>query len=303
MGYSGILNLDKPTGLTSHDVVNTVRRFAGQRRVGHAGTLDPGASGVLLVCLGQATRVSEFLMESTKQYRAVIRFGAVSTTDDADGIVTPTAASLASLSEARLSEALSQFIGEVSQVPPAFSAIKIQGRPMYRAARAGQPVQAPARTVRIDRIDLIAWECPDLTVEVTCSKGTYIRALARDLGETVGTGAYLRSLVRTRSGAFRLQDSVSLDDVREASQQGQLGCLLKPLDVAVQSWPAVFLAPEEVRSVRQGKAWIGPVGSLGAGARACDAATGRLVALLRFRGADVGWRPDKVFSEDGDDVD
>ncbi|MGH2459564.1 MAG: tRNA pseudouridine(55) synthase TruB [Chloroflexota bacterium] len=303
MGYSGILNLDKPTGLTSHDVVDAVRRYAGQRRVGHAGTLDPGASGVLLVCLGQATRVSEFLMESTKQYRAVIRFGAVSTTDDADGVITPGSASLASLSQAVFSEALSRFVGEVSQVPPAFSAIKIQGRPMYRAARAGQPVSAPARAVIIDQIDLIAWECPDLTVDVTCSKGTYIRALARDLGEAVGTGAYLQSLIRLRSGAFSLQDSISLDRVREASQQGQLGRLLKPLDVAVQSWPAVSLAPDEVRAIRQGKGWNGPAGTISERARAHDAATGRLVALLRFEGAEAGWRPDKVFSEDGDDVD
>ena len=305
MGFSGILNVDKPTGMTSHDVVNVVRRHAGQRRVGHAGTLDPGASGVLLICLGQATRVSEFLMDGTKQYRATIRFGAVSTTDDADGTITPTSASLASLNDVYLSQMLSGFIGEISQVPPAFSAIKIQGRPMYRAARAGESVRMAPRTVRIERIDVVSWECPDLTVDVTCSKGTYIRALARDLGVSVGTGAYLRSLVRTRSGAFILQDSVSLDEVGRAARNGQLGLLLQPLDIAVQSWHAILLTPDEVRTVRQGKALVGSFGPFetpGVGARACDSATGRLVALLRFRGPEAGWQPDKVFSEDDDDL-
>src|SRR5579883_3079663 len=227
--------------MTSHDVVNVVRRHAGQRRVGHAGTLDPAASGVLLVCLGQATRVSEYLMNGTKQYRATIRFGAVSTTDDADGTITPTSKSLACLSLDRLSEALSDFIGDILQVPPAFSAIKLQGRPMYRSARAGQPVQAPPRVVHVDRIDVLGWESPDLILDVTCSKGTYIRALARDLGARVGTGAYLRSLVRTRSGAFQLEDSFSLDAIVEASRAGQLGRLLCPLDAAVDTWHVVSL--------------------------------------------------------------
>lgn len=303
MAFSGILNVDKPTGMTSHDVVDVVRRQAGQRRVGHAGTLDPEASGVLLVCLGQATRLSEFLMQSTKHYHAVVRFGAVSTTDDAAGSITPTAASLSDLTRQRLTQAAARFVGEIEQIPPAFAAIKVKGQPMYRAARAGAPIQVPPRRVRIDRIDVISWNCPDLTIDVTCSKGTYIRSLARDLGAEVGTGAYLQALVRTANGSFALQDSLPLDEIARAARLRYLDRLLYPLDVAVKSWPAAFLDSKDVALIRQGRAWSGPAGVIDQGARAYDAVTGRLVALLRYRGAEVGWQPDKVFPEVGDGVD
>src|SRR5579875_412702 len=176
-GLSGILNVAKPVGMTSHDVVAFIRRQTGQRRVGHAGTLDPAAAGVLLVCLGDATRLSEFLMESDKQYRATIRLGAVSTTDDAEGIITPSASSVDHLALPTITAVLRRFQGEIEQVPPAFSAIKVGGQALYRSARAGQVVQAPSRRVRIDRIEILTWIPPDLTIDVTCSKGTYIRAL------------------------------------------------------------------------------------------------------------------------------
>ncbi len=299
---SGILNVAKPIGMTSHDVVSLVRRRTGVRRVGHAGTLDPEACGVLLVCLGQATRVTEFLLEGTKRYRAVVRFGAVSTTDDSAGVISPSAASVAHLTEHQLLAATRRFVGTIEQVPPAYAAIKIGGQPMYRSARAGHPILAPPRRVRIDRIDVISWMCPDLTIDVVCSKGTYIRSLARDLGVAVGTGAYLRSLVRTASGSFSLDDSLSLEEVVRAAALGYLAQLAYPIDVALAGLPALFLSPEDVTTVRQGRVWRGPTGVAGQSARAYAVLTGRLIALMMYDAREAGWRPNKVFSEDADDV-
>jgi tRNA pseudouridine55 synthase len=299
---SGILNVAKPTGMTSHDVVGLIRRRVGIRRVGHAGTLDPAAAGVLVVCLGQATRVSEFLMETTKRYRATVRFGAVSTTDDSEGIITPSSASVGALDETLLQKALSHFIGDIEQIPPSFAAIKVRGQPMYRAARAGIPITAPPRHVRIDRIDIVSWISPDLTIDVTCSKGTYIRSLARDLGREVGTGAYLRALVRTASGTFTLQDSLSLDEVVRASALAYIPRLMYPLDVAFRGWPALFLTPEDVTLVRQGRIWRTVAGRGNQVAIAYAADSGRVVAFMRYVQAEAGWKPEKVFSEETDDV-
>ncbi len=299
---SGILNVAKPTGMTSHDVVSLVRRRTRMRRVGHAGTLDPEASGVLLVCLGHATRVSEFLMEGTKRYRATVRFGAVSTTDDAAGVISPSAASVAHLTERQLVAVTRRFLGSIEQVPPSYAAIKIRGQPMYRSARAGRPIQAPPRRVRIDQIDVISWECPDLIIDVVCSRGTYIRALARDLGIAVGTGAYLRSLVRTASGSFSLDDSLSLDEVVRAAVLGYLPRLVYPLDAALSGLPALFLPPEDVATVLRGCTWRGRAGVAGQLARAYAVETGRLIALMTYDASAAGWHPNKVFPEEADDV-
>lgn len=299
---SGILNVAKPRGMTSHDVVGLIRRRSGVRRVGHAGTLDPEADGVLLVCLGQATRVSEYLMQSTKSYRATVRFGAVSTTDDRAGVITTCTTSVCHLTLDQLVRATSQFLGEIEQIPPAYAAIKIAGQPMYRFARAGHPVAGVARKVRIDRLDVRAWECPDLTLDVVCSKGTYVRALARDLGQAVGTGAYLLSLTRTASGSFSLDDSLTLDEVVRACTLGYLDRLLYPLDRAVSDWPALFLDSEAVTRLGQGQAWRGVAAVDGERARAYHADTGELVALVRYDGSTRSWQPEKVFREDAHDL-
>jgi len=298
---SGILCVDKPLGMTSHDVVGFVRRHVRIRRVGHAGTLDPQASGVLLVCVGQATRVSEYLMNSTKRYRATVRFGGVSTTDDAAGTITPSTTSLADLTARRLEQILRQFIGDIDQVPPAYAAIKVAGQPIYRAARAGRPVQVPARRVRIDAITIVKWSCPDLTIDVTCSKGTYIRALARDLGEAAGTGAYLLNLVRTASGSFTQDLSVPLDEVARASKFGYLTHLMWPIDAAFFDCPAAFLSPEDSHIIRQGRPWFGPTASAGQALLAYSASTGRIFALLRFVDSLQGWQPEKVFPGEAND--
>ncbi len=293
---AGILNLAKPAGPTSQAVVNRVRRLAGLRRAGHAGTLDPLAEGVLLVCLGAATRLSEYLMAGTKRYRATIRFGATSTTDDAAGTVTPVeGARPVDLTAVRA--VLPCFLGEIEQVPPVYAAIKVGGTPLYRLARAGREVSPPTRRVQVASIDVVEFAWPDLTIEVTCSRGTYIRALARDLGEMLQTGAYLVRLVRTASGGFDLTDSVSLEEVARAARLGYLDRLLYPLDAALADWPALVVPPEGVTRLRVGGAWPGPAADTVASARAYDGA-GRLVALLVSDRVTGDWRPTKVFPED-----
>ena len=296
-GLSGILNVAKPRGITSHDVVYQVRRTTGIRRVGHAGTLDPEAAGVLLICLGAATRVSEYLMGGMKRYRATIRFGATSTTDDREGIIAR-AASIDHLTEEVLRDAVPAFVGDLEQVPPAFSAIKVGGQPLYKRARAGQAVAPAARNVQIQSIDVLSWHAPDLEVDVVCSKGTYIRSLARDLGIAVHSGAYLLALVRTASGQFTLADSVSLDEVARATRCGYLERLVFPLDVATPNWPAVLLDPNAVSKIQNGLAYSGPSGTAGECLRGIDQATGRLIALLSISASDGCWRPTKVFKED-----
>ncbi|HLZ10899.1 MAG TPA: tRNA pseudouridine(55) synthase TruB, partial [Chloroflexota bacterium] len=298
---SGILNVRKPVGMTSHDVVDVVRLAANTRRVGHAGTLDPAADGVLVVCVGKATRVSDLLMAGSKTYRATIRFGASSTTDDSEGTITPTA-ERPCLSGCDLQGILAQFIGEVDQVPPAFAAIKIGGRSLYERARAGETMSIPPRRVRIDDIALVDFCDLVAVVTVTCSKGTYIRALARDLGRALGTAAYLASLTRTRSGSFLVGDSLPLETIRRAGGRGYLDRLIYPIDAAVADWPAVVLDPPSVKIVRHGGTWKGSPGSSAIPRRAYDQ-VGRLVALLSHVPAEAGWHPTTVFLEDqGDDA-
>lgn len=299
--YSGVLNLNKPTGLTSHDVVDRVRRAAGTRRVGHAGTLDPAASGVILVCLGPATRVSDYLMAGAKRYRAVICFGATSDTDDAAGVVTSTGQPV-EVEEAALRAALARFVGEILQVPPAYAAIKVRGQPAYRRARAGEALDLAPRAVRIDALQLVAWAPPHLTLDIDCSKGTYVRALARDLGAAVGTGAYLLALVRLASGSFTLADALLLDDVDRASNGGYLDRLLYPPDVALADRPAAFFDAADVQRLRSGLAWPGPPALEGQLARAYDRSSGGFVAVLRYDGR--AWHPDRFLAvepSDGDD--
>lgn len=208
----GYVIIDKPPGWTSHDVVSQVRRIVGERRVGHAGTLDPAAVGVLPVAVGLATRTVEYLTEASKSYRAWVTFGVVTDSADGDGKVIaiddPSGLDLETLRALVLS-----FTGEQMQRPPMHSAIKMNGQRLYRLAHAGIDVAVPPRLVRIRSIEVVDWSPPTMCLDIDCSKGTYIRALARDLGEAAGPGAYLSRLVRTRTGPFGLDDALSLDDL------------------------------------------------------------------------------------------
>jgi tRNA pseudouridine55 synthase len=207
---TGILNVSKPRGWTSHDVVARVRRLADQKRVGHAGTLDPMAEGVLPVLLGRATRLADFIHTGRKTYRAVIQLGSATDTDDTEGKITLTSP-VPPLSEPLLRERLTAFEGDIIQVPPKYSALKVAGRRAYAVARAGGVVELEPRHVTIHDLGLLGYDTDELCIEVTCSTGTYIRALARDIAASLGTVGHLKGLTRTQVGPFSLADAVSVD--------------------------------------------------------------------------------------------
>ncbi len=247
----GIVNLCKPVGMTSHDVVARVRRLTHQRRVGHAGTLDPAASGVLPVCLGQATRVVEYLSESGKSYRATMVFGVVTNTYDAEGEVVRSAP--VHLTHEAIEAALPAFLGNQMQVPPLYSAIKKDGQPLYKLARAGVEVELEPRPVVISRLEVLEWQAPVLTLEVECSKGTYIRSLAYDLGERLGCGAHLGGLVRLRSGPFTLEESLTLEEFAQALDDGSWVEYVFAPDEALLQCPVVIVGPGNEQRILQGQ--------------------------------------------------
>ena len=237
---SGVLNIDKPQGWTSHDVVAKVRWLAKQRRVGHAGTLDPMATGVLLVCLGKATRVAEYLAARPKTYRATIRFGLVTDTWDAEG--QPVSEhSTSDLTRGAIEAVLPRFRGPISQIPPMYSAVKRDGQPLYKLARLGQVVDREARPVEIYRLDVLAWRPAELDVEIVCSKGTYIRSLAHDLGQAVGTGAHLSALVRNAIGSAEVAQAVTLGTLEAAFESGLWSEHLVPMHRALDFLPHVVV--------------------------------------------------------------
>jgi tRNA pseudouridine55 synthase len=250
----GILNINKATGMTSHDVVARIRKLLHQKRVGHTGTLDPAANGVLPICLGQATRVAEYLSESGKAYQAEITFGIVTDTYDAEGQILRTADASA-LTREKIEAALPDFLGIQQQMPPRYSAIKIKGQPAYKLARAGTEVELEARTVTLHTLQIVAWNTPRLTLAVDCSKGTYIRSLAYDLGEKLGTGAHLSALTRTRSGPFTLEQSITLEQLASAIEENSVEILLFPADIALQNYPALYLDEQTTERVMHGNAF------------------------------------------------
>ena len=287
----GILVVDKPVGPTSHDVVALVRRLAGTRKIGHGGTLDPFASGVLPLYLGLGTRVVEFHLGARKAYRATVVFGASSTTDDLEGELTPAVG--APPPRDAVESALSRFVGSQEQRPPAFSARKVGGRRAYALARRGETPELKPRTVTFHDLALVGWdgadpEHPTAVVDVACSAGTYVRALARDLGEAVGSAAYLGALRRTASGPFTLADVHPLDEVRAAAAEERLGDLLLPVGVGLDELPGLTLAAAELWVVAHG-GWTGRVERLGAagegivagGAVRLLAPAGTLAAIAR----------------------
>jgi len=302
----GILVVDKPVGPTSHDIVALVRRLSGMRRVGHGGTLDPFARGVLPIFIGAATRVVEYHLGDVKSYRATVVFGASSTTDDLEGEVHPAQGPVPE--RAAVEAALLEFRGTIRQRPPAFSAVKVAGRRAYRAARAGEPIELPERTVTIERLELLSWDESDPTrpaaeLEITCSAGTYVRSLARDVGERMSSGAYLAALVRTASGAFQLEDAHELDAVRTHAAEGALSDLLLPIDHGLERFPAHRLTEAEVAAVAKGQI-VRPSTKLPAAPGAPVEADGprrlrlrddadRLVAIAQIFGGRL--HPEKVF--------
>jgi len=292
----GILVANKPPGPTSHDVVALVRRLASTKRVGHGGTLDPFASGVLPLFLGRATKVVEYHLADSKGYRATICFGASSTTDDLEGDLTPSDG--APPTRDALDRVLTGFRGEIAQRPPAFSAIKVAGRRAYAMARAGESVELAERRVTIEALEVLAWDDADptrpvATIDVRCSAGTYIRALARDVGVAVGSAAYLGALARTASGPFTMDQAIALDDIRAAAAEGpeRLASLLLPVDAGLDALPEVAASDDDVVAIARGQ-FVRAPGPLGDGPIRVRDANGTLIAIARYR--DGRLAPDKV---------
>jgi tRNA pseudouridine55 synthase len=295
----GILIINKPAGMTSHDVVARVRRLIGQKRVGHTGTLDPLATGVLPICVGQATRVAEYLSEGGKAYRATIRFGVETTTYDAEGEVVSEAP--VSLTRQEIEAVLPKFLGEQEQIPPVYSAIKREGKPLYKLARAGEEVTLEPRRVRIDALTIVAWDSPHLTLDIECGKGTYIRSLAFDLGRRLSPGAYLAGLIRTRSGPFTLDQSVTLEELEAALAGDDWRRLLHPADEALADWGAVTLDEEGERRLRTGQTLsLEPpsviAGTDGQALLRAYTTDGHFLGILRWDREESTWRPHKVFA-------
>lgn len=252
MTPDGFLNLNKPAGLTSHDCVARVRRLLKTKRVGHGGTLDPAATGVLPVAVGRATRLLQYL-PSGKAYNATVRFGLTTATDDLEGeILTQAPAPTLTLEQVQV--ALGEFQGTIQQIPPRYSAIQVQGQRLYDLARAGVAVEVPMRTVQVDQIEILDWrpgEFPELAVAIACGPGTYIRSIARDLGSLVGTGATLAALERTASSGFTLAESLSLEEVAAQTEQHSLR-LVAP-EQAIAHLPVITLAHSEAVRWCQGQ--------------------------------------------------
>ena len=305
---SGVLVIDKPVGMTSHDVVQIVRRGTGIRRAGHTGTLDPRASGVLVVLIGPAVRLSEYVSASDKRYQATLRLGSSTDTYDAEGRITHNQ-NIGNISEEQFEALLENYTGEIMQTPPPYSAVKVKGRPAYDRSRKGEQVNLEPRKINVYSLETLEWAPPEAVLDIYCSSGTYVRSLAHDLGNDLGTGAYLIGLRRTKSGRFTLRDAVPLRQIQDSFLTGEWSRYLIPAAEALGDWPYITLVGDEVETVRHGhrlaasddaKDMVDPEqhpyaeeGSLGM-VRAITE-QGDLVAIIQYIEEDHEWQPKKVF--------
>lgn len=296
---SGVLVIDKPVGMTSHDVVQIVRKGTQIRRAGHTGTLDPRASGVLVVLIGPAVRLSEYVSASDKRYQATIRLGSSTDTYDSEGTITRSSPSV-SVAEDQFLTALDNFVGEIEQVPPPYSAVKVKGKKAYELSRKGEEVELEPRRINVYSLELLEWAPPEAVVDVYCSSGTYVRSLAHDLGQELGCGAHLVGLRRTKSGRFTLRDAVPLRRLREAFTAGNWYKYLIPAAEALSDWPMVELDPDQVELVRHGHriAMVPGESDESDWARAVSM-QGDLVALMEADREAGEWQPRKVFFQTG----
>ncbi len=292
---SGVLVIDKPVGLTSHDIVQIVRRGTNIKRAGHTGTLDPRASGVLVVLLGPAVRLSEYVSASDKRYQAILKLGSNTDTYDTEGDQLEQAGlvPVEEITESQFDETLQGFVGEIEQVPPPFSAVKIKGRKAYELAREGTEVDLEPRLINVYSLELLEWDPPEAVIDVYCSSGTYVRSLAYDLGKKLGTGAHLIGLRRTKSGRFTLRDAVPLRKLRESFENGTWYQYLIPAAEALSDWPAIELTDEQIDAVRHGHRV--PAEQQSAKLARGISLQGELVALLEYVEESMEWQPKKVF--------
>lgn len=247
----GVININKPLGMTSHDVVAQLRRILDMKRIGHTGTLDPEATGVLPVCVGKATKITELLTAAQKQYVARVQLGIVTDTQDATGEVLRTSPVTAEKEE--VLQALKSFEGEISQIPPMYSAIKVDGKKLYELAREGKEIEREPRRITIYGIKLLDFDLENhcFTMRVDCSKGTYIRTLCQDIGEALGCGAHMAGLTRTRSGQFQIENSITLEEVEQRIMQGDTG-FIHSIAEALPGYSKIVVAERNAWRIRNG---------------------------------------------------
>ncbi len=293
---NGVLAINKPSGMTSHDVVEAVRRILREQRVGHTGTLDPLATGLLVLCMGKATRIARYLEAGEKEYTATMSLGVITDTQDSEGRILETKSYTPPDRDA-VTGMMKRFTGSIMQEPPAFSAVKVSGVPSYKLARQGRAKPLAPRQVTIFSIDLIEYDDPFIRFSVRCSKGVYIRTLCADIGNALGTGAHLTSLVRTRSGRFRLDNAVTLERLSGLAAAGNVESILVSVDEALAEFPAVILDGAGAKKITHGNSvpWTGiqPEGH-GVLVRIHDPA-GRLLAVAKAAAGMI--KPEVVFAE------
>jgi tRNA pseudouridine55 synthase len=291
----GVLNINKPSGVTSHDVVESVRKILHEKRIGHTGTLDPLATGVLVLCAGRATRIAQYLEAGEKEYKAIMRLGVTTDTLDAEGLILETR-SYAPPDQQKIVDVLQAFIGPIMQRPPAFSAVKVAGVPSYKLAREGKAELLKPRSVTIYSIELTAFEDPVVSLLVRCSKGVYIRTLCSEIGDALGMGAHLIGLERTRSGRFSIDGALTLDRLQEMMTAGNAEQVITPIDEALAAFPAIRISEAETVRVLHGNQISCPssFANITSDHIRLHSPAGRLLGLARIVAGVL--KPDLVFS-------
>ena len=294
MDVDGILNIDKPQGITSAAVVRRLKHASKSKRVGHGGTLDPQATGVLPICFGQGTKIAQYLLDCQKEYEAIIQLGIETDTYDSTGKIVKTQ-NIPQLSQFDLTETVKKFQGEFDQLPPMYSALKFKGKRFYELARLGIEVPRKPRQVVVHEINVNEWSSPLLTIRVTCGSGFYVRSLAHDIGQILGSGAHLKSLIRLRSGPFRIQQSLELNYAEEQIDSGNLR--LDPMDVALSGMDVLVLGKKEEDDIANGRGivtagYVAPPGkTIKCRAYSQD---GKFLAIMISQSDSSQWRPIKV---------
>jgi tRNA pseudouridine55 synthase len=297
LSADGILVLDKPAGISSMEVVRRIKRASGTRRVGHGGTLDPMATGVIPICLGRATRLMEYMLDSSKEYLGEVHLGISTDSYDAEGEITGRSDPSGVEREA-IEDVLDSFLGQIEQVPPMFSALKRKGKRLYELARQGIEVEREPRSMTVHSIRLEDWNPPAATVHIECSRGFYMRSLAHDIGVQLGCGAHLKSLIRLRTGRFRIADAVSIETAQKSFEEGSWPELLVGLDSVLGDLRAIIVGEREQTGIRNGRPVplseddSAPPSDEQFRAYSLD---GEFLAIMRFDASDRCWRPDKVF--------
>lgn len=299
----GIIPLFKERGMTSHDCVNQLRKILHTKKIGHSGTLDPNVDGVLPICVGKATKVVEYLMESGKQYQGELYIGKTTTTQDLDGEVIETKALMQPFSASEITNAMHKLTGTITQIPPMYSAVKVRGRKLYEYARAGEQVERPQRKIEVQRFDLVSASFDATTHSqrikfvVDCGKGTYIRTLVVDLARLLGFPGVMSDLTRTKSGGFEIGQTITIDAIRQQVEQGTINEQLFPLDYALAKYPVVRLSNELWQAVRHG-VWLKETEISSPATVVALQFNNQIKALYQFNEVKKCYKPLKMFSID-----